>query len=260
MPNYVRNIMRAEAENPEELHDFLSKVCDEKRNLRFQKIVPMPSSLNVIDGSIKDSALSALFMHPDTSELDRLRIKKILRTRFSRFDPANISPAVKAAYRKWTEGGRKHQSWTFEPLEEDPGLSLKETEQEDLLFDQLSEYGKLYLRNFKQYGEPTWYSWRIKKWGTKWDACNCRTQIDGNVVSFDFDTAYSFPQPIVEKLISMFPNIRFSGVYADEDIGHNCGWWDVSDGHLFVVEVNTVEFAAQVWGYDEEDIIREYDE
>lgn len=65
--------------------------------------------------------------------------------------------------------------------------------------------------NIEKYGAPSWYEWRCEHWGTKW---NCDAEVtenaDGNL-HVQFDTAWSFPFPILEKLVADFPTLIFEG-------------------------------------------------
>ena len=63
-----------------------------------------------------------------------------------------------------------------------------------------------------------WYVFNMKNWGTKWDACDgvaCGDHVE-------FNTAWSSPAPIIKALANML-NDAIICVYADEDIGSNCG-------------------------------------
>ena len=66
--------------------------------------------------------------------------------------------------------------------------------------------------NIEKYGAPTWYEWRCEHWGTKWNACDAEItdNVDGSL-HVQFDTAWSFPFPIFEKLVAAFPQLFFEG-------------------------------------------------
>lgn len=113
----------------------------------------------------------------------------------------------------------------------------------------------------KKYGENNWYDWSVKNWGTKWNACDTDEPIiedrhpflKESVLSFSFNTAWSVPLEIYEKLAKMYKKNPIVVKYADEDIGVNCGAIDVSDGDVTIDYVETREFALEVWGYDEDE-------
>ena len=62
--------------------------------------------------------------------------------------------------------------------------------------------------------------WSIINWGTKWNAYDIE-KIDDYTISFN--TAWSFPEPVIKALSKMFPKIGVNIKWADEDTGSNCG-------------------------------------
>ena len=89
-----------------------------------------------------------------------------------------------------------------------------------------------------------WYVWNKENWGTKWDASDvvvgCETTIlermvtAGDEMSTEvvrFDTAWSPPFPVFEKMVHQFPSCGFSFSWMNEDIhGHGGGCVDYKDG------------------------------
>lgn len=65
---------------------------------------------------------------------------------------------------------------------------------------------------FNQYG----YNWCINTWGTKWGASSVSLQENDGWILFSFDTAWSPPIGIYEKLIELFPNLVFQIYYEEE--------------------------------------------
>lgn len=73
-------------------------------------------------------------------------------------------------------------------------------------------------------GEPTsgWYDWRLEHWGTKWDIYNATCdRMDANTLVLSFDTAWSPPIPIYDKLVDM--GFEVNARYLDE------GWLYVGE-------------------------------
>jgi len=58
-------------------------------------------------------------------------------------------------------------------------------------------------------------------WGTKWNAYRQKINLDEGVVQFE--TAWSCPLPVFEKLASMFPDDEIVVEFADKDLSSNCG-------------------------------------
>ena len=71
--------------------------------------------------------------------------------------------------------------------------------------------------------------------------------------------AWSLPEPIIRKLVSEYPQLSFNGLWADEDLGSNCGRWHSSHGSPVFMDENNLRFACEVWGYDYDEIRAEYD-
>jgi Ferredoxin-like domain in Api92-like protein len=66
--------------------------------------------------------------------------------------------------------------------------------------------------NIEKYGAPSWYEWRREHWGTKWNACDAEVTDNGDgSLHVNFGTAWSFPWPVFEKLVSEFPQLLFEG-------------------------------------------------
>jgi hypothetical protein len=66
--------------------------------------------------------------------------------------------------------------------------------------------------NIEKYGAPTWYEWSYQHWRTKWNGCDSEiTDNDVGSLHVQFDTAWTFPFPIFEKLVAAFPALDFEG-------------------------------------------------
>lgn len=108
--------------------------------------------------------------------------------------------------------------------------------------------GSLGSAEEEQYGNRTWYEWNHRHWGCKWNVHNENVG-DG---SLDFDTPWSVPIPVYEELSWMFKNVEIVVLYADEDIGCNCGMIDFYGGKYKEIPVdNPKSFACDLWGIDE---------
>ncbi len=116
-----------------------------------------------------------------------------------------------------------------------------------------AEMGKKYLDNILAYGAPTWYDWRVKNWGTKWNAYSQEPIKDNKIC---FETAWSKVTPIMLKLSERFPELEMRYRWADEDIGANLGEQVFANGKMqeqFIPSTfskEAFEFAADMWGLD----------
>lgn len=121
--------------------------------------------------------------------------------------------------------------------------------------------GDLGQKEHELYGENNWYDWSVKNWGTKWNACYSIIDADENIITFQ--TAWSAPFPIIDKLLEKLPDISFVFEFAGEDLGYNCGELVVENGEYaeeYWPDRGTEEaekFACEVWGYDYEELLKE---
>ena len=71
-----------------------------------------------------------------------------------------------------------------------------------------------------------------KVWGTKWNACQSRVDVDAGVCVCHFDTAWECPVGVLIKVSERFPKEAIYVAYADEDIGSNCGTFTLENGEI----------------------------
>lgn len=87
-----------------------------------------------------------------------------------------------------------------------------------------------------------WYEWNSTNWGTKWNAYNLddgRTDLSKGLIYFQ--TAWSCPFPVIQKLIESNPSAEFRIEYADEDIGSNVG--------IIIGKLGAIEY-TELYGED----------
>jgi CRISPR/Cas system-associated endonuclease/helicase Cas3 len=83
------------------------------------------------------------------------------------------------------------------------------------------------------------YEWCVANWGTKWELVGVNasdvnvTPIDPTkaTVSYDFDTAWSPPLPVIEKAGELFPTLRFSLEYEEPGMAFQ-GQFIVEEGRV----------------------------
>ena len=119
------------------------------------------------------------------------------------------------------------------------------------------------IRNYCATGYLHGMDFQSDKWGTKW---NAYSQQAGDAGCLIFETAWSAPLPVIAELSAQHRGQRIEVVYADEDIGANCGTVVYLNGEC--VEKNVAprwsdsdedtrrrwrEFALAVWGRTDDD-------
>lgn len=103
-------------------------------------------------------------------------------------------------------------------------------------------------RLIRLYGHDGWYDWRIANWGTKWDCYEHEHEKGSN--TWEFQTAWNSPESILKYLSGKFPTTIFTVRYADEDLGSNCGIYEIKDGKITSQIHGDFCLACEVWGYD----------
>ena len=221
---YITNLVEFSGE-PVAIQNMLIAIRDEKYGLGtidFNKLIPMPESLNIECGSRTDKGLKAYrdFISVYTLEngitgLDLLHIPKQSEDAFLRIR-TDIQP----------------DEW---------------------------ELGRQAFQNQLQYGAPTRYEWSIQNWGTKWNACGYEAGTDygTNCKALWFKTACDAPVPVIEELARRFPEVDLTHRWAGDVIGHNCGMHEYSAGvrteEFFPDgQKDQIDFALDIWGFDPE--------
>lgn len=116
------------------------------------------------------------------------------------------------------------------------------------------EIGKQYYCNIMKYGVPTWYEWRLRNWGTKWNAYSIEETSKNAIV---FDTAWSCVLDLIVMLSERFPEVEFGYEYADEDSGFNVDGGYILNGEAFMQGIenqsdDAYELYVDLKGYKEE--------
>ena len=73
-----------------------------------------------------------------------------------------------------------------------------------------AEIGEEKAKNQEKFGYPTWYEYRLAKWGTKWDVMDAKVKtFDKNLLAYEFDTADGSPANAILALSKTYPNLLF---------------------------------------------------
>ena len=224
MPNHVRNILKFTGDFSE-IKNMLEMIQQDDfgiGSIDFNKLIPMPDSLKITSGS------------------DTIKGYKYYRDFVGEMLSANKVKTID----------------DLKLCDEDENQYLNSHSEIDR---DVWNLGKAAFINEYLYGAQTWYEWSIENWGTKWNSYGYRDNIENWDEAIQFETAWAAPYPVIEKLASEFPNIRFDHAWADEDLGNNCGMCTYENGKRVSElipsnRVEGVEFACAVWEYDLEDL------
>ena len=69
--------------------------------------------------------------------------------------------------------------------------------------------------NVPKDSEDGWYNWRVNNWGTKWEVSEVAMYESKVALTYEFDTAWSPPEPVIAKLSELFPNAYIT-LFFDE--------------------------------------------
>lgn len=222
MPNHVTNILiiGGTREECDPIKAAISSVDEDGAPMiiDFNKIIPCPSSLNITSGTSTDLGVKCIkwMQGEGDPELDHM-------LEFKWVKDAGISD-VKRLVEWLTKSGRA-----------------------DL------EEGAIAIENEKKYGFRDWYSWNRENWGTKWNAYSQELREDGSI---KFETAWSAPHPVIERLSQQWPGVSFILKWADEDFGHNVGEVTYLNGEVVESDwpkggtLKAYEMAADIQGWE----------
>jgi hypothetical protein len=187
MPNWVSINLTVECDDQAKLQAFIKAVEQEEEDggvvpFSFHKIIPRPE---ILERTIEGS-LSSIG-----------------------YDAWYGDPTKVLSYPWIKQAGVVTAKELQDFLEKsDPGYK----EQADLRKKALDETG---------YG--SWYDWSIENWGTKWGACSPEiVNQSEHSIEYKFDTAWSFPEPVIRKMAELFPELSFHGDAIEESDAFEC--------------------------------------
>lgn len=223
MSNHVENIITLQGDK-QKIREMLEVIKNDDFGLGtidFNKIIPMPESLNIETGKRTDRGLKQ--------------------------------------YKEFVSGYLFNKGITY--IGDIPDKKLTEFEKQYLkkntdICSEEWELGKTAWNNIQKYGAPTWYDWTINNWNTKCNAYGYDKNTDySKNTDLRFQTTWAAPHPIIERLAEAYPAIAFEHEWADEDIGYNCGRRSYQNRERIEEYYpenrrKATEFACRIWEYD----------
>lgn len=233
MPNWVRNVVKVSKKTMDDIEKkYFTKEEDGTFIFDFDKLIPMPKSLKLRDGTITNVAIAYALSKMDINK------KNNLMSRFSL-----LYDNFYGNY--WNKITKYTDNYTSQKLEDESENFEPDSQCEELGIKNLEELGNTYINNIETYRCCTWYDWSIKNWGTKWNVC----EFEHDDTTMIFETAWSCPGPILEELSKKYPKETIEVKYADEDIGSNCGYVTLINGIDIHYSPGDMDFANYVWDY-----------
>lgn len=191
MANIVENrlTIKGERDQVRKLMDF---VRSEERDFDFNKIIPMPPSLDIEASTETDKGAYLYLVGADPATPPMEGVEKVSPQQMAQME-AKL-------------GKQDYDACRVEAM-----LSRYTPQQrQDLL-----ELGKTAVENRMAYDAATWYDWCVEHWGVKWNAAESYAY--GNHISFQ--TPWGTPEPVLHKLSELFPDVTIDGIFDIEGWG-----------------------------------------
>ncbi len=218
MPNWTMNKITCK----KSIGDKILTKTDDGYSFDFNKLIPMPDSMNVPAGSTEHDAVASYYISQDKQ--GRRNIEDQLENSKVFFD-SNY----------W----KRYKTYIDDYIREPNKLKQKEENfsgkinESDKIYGSLSELGKHYIDNVINYGYSQWYDWCSEVWGTKWnvgDEVSVDYFPETDEYKIEFDTAWCVPYGIVEEFSKLCSDEEFLWEYENEDY----------DGHHYLRKHNDV--------------------
>lgn len=262
MPNYVMNNVTIKG-TKEQIEKAKAVCC----GMDFNKMIPMPATLNVSAGSITNQALRAyafslIGTNPNVwTDEDLLTAERIAHYhgKNSLTDAINDNAKCLSEYNVNGEIDDAHpyghESIDISYLWTEEDYRKKEPRNR-------ADYialGRVIYGNVQKYECTDWYEWTRRIWGTKWNAIDTEVTEKENEITYRFTTAWSCPDGIMEYMAESLQDMEIHWDFADEDLGYNCEKLikEVDSIDYLVLDSDNLSIACEIWGYDEEEILAE---
>ena len=203
MPNHITNIITST-----DMKKLKELILNEKGEVDFNKLIPMPKELEITSGSKSFSEPSSF------DDVERRKLKL----------------AIIAQLTEIYEDSADRKDFVVKCLERNELCEYisEAINNKEVVIKDCEEYVQGFY-NKKNIGYKDWYDWSCAKWGTKWNAYE--TEIGDTYIKFD--TAWSSPDTFFQVLNSY---INFTVAYADEDIwGNNIGIREYANNSSFSI-------------------------
>lgn len=178
MPNWA--YQEIHCKNKEDLerirNAFSANPSDDNADIDFNKIIPMPKSIERTSSPSNFEA-AAFFLMPEKTlpyEEIKLKIDEFAKTlnnpMYKMLSDEKIKQLIK--YRQNPENIKSLTSKIIEPASTYVRNPFLEYCKEFELEPTIENYGKQMLYNYMMYSVCDWYNWSNNHWDTKWNACD----------------------------------------------------------------------------------------
>lgn len=210
MPNHVTNQIRFTDSTPDATYAAIRDCVNSSGWFDFNKIIPMPSTLNVTEGSLEEAACEALkgnvvyffrYHHPDVVTASQV-IDCLKNDHPESFDrimreaKLMVDNEKKYGFRSWYDWSRHNWGTKWNAYS-----CCASVQSPAKRWNKNKVYAKrIFLKRLRH-----------------------QLKSNNSEVFIGFDTAWSMPEPIALALSAKHPDQKIEWNFADEDLGSNCG-------------------------------------
>lgn len=195
-------------------------LLDKDKNpcMDFQKIIPMPASLNEKLAPASSNLEYAVVYYLT----NRCRISLSCLSE----EDDNLLKGVIAS----NHPARNRSLEILFAMAYDQSLTNLPNENDDFYLQ-----GKRYVDNYVKHGSTNWYDWCCRHWGVKWNAfSSCALQSDPDTLYFE--TAWCPPYPILKALSQKYPRSVMGFFWADTEPDGDAGKAILKGGDCVQIE------------------------
>ena len=211
MPNWAYNTLAIKHNDVEVLKKIKEELKGdvEGQYLDFNKVIPMPETLDVTS-PLRENDLMFYILTLAKNRDEILELPpRILSHVQSILDEHKTDKSLNELLKKYM------QEYTKLVL---AGTADKKDKHGIVAGISLLQ-GHHYFMNIVRYGVYSWYDWRCAMWNTKWNAdCN-EVKLEGDTLTYQFDTAWSGPWPIAAAISALYEGttVVMNTTYEDPD-------------------------------------------
>lgn len=198
MANWIHNKITIESEDNSLLEKIEEELKGDNGSLDFNKVIPMPGTMNGEAGGPEGDRLKYFCLKTNTplpKNLGKYHLYNMTKINGTAYDLKD--------YEKFLESHEPQKIGYYG----DPNTKkawLKEGE-------------KIYI-NITKYGYKDWYDWSNAKWNTKWNASNVEINKDTNKLVYTFSTAWAPPYPIAKEISRKYKANVTLFAYDEDDL------------------------------------------
>lgn len=207
MPNHFMSKIHLEGDQKriQEMLEHVKYDDGDIGTLDCNKIIPMPESLNLESGSIEWESIGAYLSKVNPINTDFPIDDKLSFEEFNKIYDI-LDNTV----------GFRHLCaiMSYQTIKYNANARYRMSP------DEFIDLGAKYVSNLLKYGATSWYYWCCENWGSKWGAYDAEPFVNNTMT---FKTANAPIIPVISKLGTMYPDIKITYKFADEDYGRNTG-------------------------------------